>query len=167
MRDGGITKELLQDSASGWKEQYRSHVREIYMRYGITPNWEKEIFSLDDDVMKKGEEVFIDLYEKGLIYHEESIASYSPRLGSIIAEHEVEEREIEVKLFHITYFISGSDKEVVIMTTRPETLFADEALAVHPKDKRYKKILGKKALIPILNREIPIITDPRVDMNFR
>lgn len=155
------------DAMNALMQNYREYVRTLYTRYGISPDWEDEIWSLDERVMNQIDDCFRDLYEKGYIFYEESIAAYSPQLGSIIAESEIEEREVDAKLYSITYFISWSDKEVILMTTRPETLFGDVALAIHPKDKRYKKLIGKKALIPILNREIPIITDTRVDMNHR
>ena len=92
--------------------------------------------------------------------------NYSPALESVISDIEVEHREVEEKMYYINYFVSGSDKELLIATTRPETLLADQALAVHPKDKRYKKFIGRSVILPIVNREIPIIADEMVDMEF-
>ena len=94
------------------------------------------------------------------------MVNYSPGLESVISDIEVEYQEVTEKMYHINYFISGSDKELEIATTRPETLLADQAVAVHPKDKRYKKFIGKKVILPIVNKEIPIIADEMVDMEF-
>lgn len=94
------------------------------------------------------------------------MVNYSPELESVISDIEVEYEEVTEKMYYINYFISGSDKEVQIATTRPETLLADQAIAVHPKDKRYKKFIGKNVILPIVNKEIPIIADEMVDMEF-
>lgn len=94
------------------------------------------------------------------------MVNYSPALESVISDIEVDYQEIEEKMYYINYFVSGSDKELLVATTRPETLLADQAVAVHPKDKRYKKLIGKSVILPIVNREIPIIADEMVDMEF-
>jgi valyl-tRNA synthetase len=94
------------------------------------------------------------------------MVNYSPALESVISDIEVEHREVEEKMYYINYFVSGSDKELLVATTRPETLLADQAIAVHPKDKRYKKLIGRSVILPIVNREIPIIADTMVDMEF-
>ena len=94
------------------------------------------------------------------------MVNYSPTLESVISDIEVDYQEIEEKMYYINYFVSGSDKELLVATTRPETLLADQAVAVHPKDKRYKKLIGKSVILPIVNREIPIIADEMVDMEF-
>jgi valyl-tRNA synthetase len=94
------------------------------------------------------------------------MVNYSPALESVISDIEVEHIEVEEKMYYINYFVSGSDKELLIATTRPETLLGDQAIAVHPKDKRYKKLIGRSVILPIVNREIPIIADEMVDMEF-
>ncbi len=94
------------------------------------------------------------------------MVNYSPALDSVISDIEVEHREIEEKMYYINYFVSGTDNELIVATTRPETLLADLAVAVHPKDKRYKKMIGKSVILPIVNKEIPIIGDEMVDMEF-
>ena len=94
------------------------------------------------------------------------MVNYSPVLESVISDIEVEYEEVTEKMYYINYFVSGSDKELLIATTRPETLLGDQAIAVHPKDKRYKKLIGKSVILPIVNKEIPIIADEMVDMEF-
>lgn len=94
------------------------------------------------------------------------MVNYSPKLESVISDIEVEYEDVDEKMYYVNYFIASSDKELLVATTRPETILADQALAVNPKDKRYKKFIGKKAILPILNTEIPIIGDEMVDMNF-
>lgn len=94
------------------------------------------------------------------------MVNYSPVLESVISDIEVDYEEVEEKMYYINYFVSGSDNELLVATTRPETLLADQALAVHPKDKRYKKLIGRTVVLPIVNKEIPIIGDEMVDMEF-
>lgn len=94
------------------------------------------------------------------------MVNYSPALESVISDIEVEHIEVEEKMYYVNYFVAGSDNELLIATTRPETLLADQAVAVHPKDKRYKKLIGRSVILPIVNKEIPIIGDEMVDMEF-
>lgn len=94
------------------------------------------------------------------------MVNYSPKLESVISDIEVEMEEVTEKMYYVTYFVAGTDKELLIATTRPETMLGDQAVAVHPKDKRYKKLIGKNVILPIVNKEIPIIADEMVDMNF-
>jgi valyl-tRNA synthetase len=94
------------------------------------------------------------------------MVNYSPALESVISDIEVEHIEVEEKMYYVNYFVAGSDHELLIATTRPETLLADQAIAVHPKDKRYKKLIGRSVILPIVNKEIPIIGDDMVDMEF-
>ena len=110
---------------------------------GSSCDWSRERFTFDAPANKLVEHVFIDLYAKGLIYRGEYMVNYSPGLQSVISDLEVDMKEEESFMYYITYFVSGSDNEFTIATTRPETLLADMAVAVHPKDKRYKKMIGK------------------------
>ncbi len=131
-------------------------------------DWSKERFTFDEELNKRVNKAFVDLYKKGLIYRWEYMVNYSPWLQTVLSDAEVEYKEEKGKLYYITYFVSGSDSEVVVATTRPETMLWDVAVAVHPKDKRYKKLLksGKKLILPILNKEIPLVGDEMVDMDF-
>ncbi len=112
------------------------------------------------------EETFISLYNDGLIYRGDYMVNYSPALESVVSDIEVEYQEEEGKLYYITYFVSGSDRELTVATTRPETLLGDQAVAVHPQDREMKKLIGKSVIVPIVNREIPIIADEMVDREF-
>ncbi len=94
------------------------------------------------------------------------MVNYSPGIESVLSDIEVDHKEVDEKMYYINYFVSGSDRELLVATTRPETLLGDMAIAVHPKDKRYKKLIGKSVILPIVNREIPIIGDDSVDMEF-
>lgn len=149
-----------------WIDEYSGNIQNQMHKMGASIDWSKERFTFDDKANKLVEDVFIDLYNKGLIYRGEYMVNYSPALESVISDIEVEMEEIDEKMYYVTYFISGTDKELLIATTRPETMLADQAVAVHPKDKRYKKFIGKKVILPIVNKEIPIIGDESVDMEF-
>ncbi len=149
-----------------WIEEYSGNIQNQMRRMGASIDWEKERFTFDEKANKLVENVFVDLYKKGLIYRGEYMVNYSPGLESVISDIEVERQEVTEKMYYVNYFLSGSDKELMVATTRPETMLADQALAVHPKDKRYKKFIGKKVILPIVNTEIPIIGDEMVDMEF-
>lgn len=151
-----------------WKNKYGNTITTQMRQVWASADWSKERFTLDEWLSKTVTDAFVDLYNKGMIYKWEYMVNYSPALQTVISDQEVDYKEEKGKLYYITYFVSGSDNEVVIATTRPETLLGDEAVAVHPKDKRYKALLkgNKKLILPILNREIPLIADEMVDMEF-
>ncbi len=149
-----------------WKDKYASNINNQTRLMGASCDWSKERFTLDEGLSKNVQYAFVNLYNKGLLYRGEYMVNYSPALGSVISDIEVDYKEEEAKLYYITYFVSGSDNELVLATTRPETLLADQAVAVHPKDKRFKKLIGRKVILPIVNKEIDIIGDEMVDMNF-
>ncbi len=149
-----------------WKDEYASNINAQVKKMGASCDWSKERFTLDPGLNRNVEHVFVDLYNKGLLYRGEYMVNYSPVLGSVISDIEVDYKEEEGKMYYVTYFVSGSDNELVVATTRPETLLADQAVAVHPKDKRFKKLIGRSVILPIVNKEIPIIADEMVDMEF-
>ena len=160
-------KEFL-DECWEWKDKHAGIITDQFRKMWASCDWTKERFTLDDGLNKRVNKAFVDLYNKGLIYKGEYMVNYSPELQTVVSDQEVIHKEEKAKLYHITYFVAGSDNEVIIATTRPETLLGDVAVAVHPKDKRYKKLLkaGKKLVLPIVNKEIPIIADEMVDMEF-
>jgi len=129
-------------------------------RLGASCDWSRNIFSLDPKIVKIVYKTFKKLYEDGLVYRGKRIVNYCPRCGTNFSDLEVETREQEDNLYYLDYNL------VTVATTRPETIFADVAVCVNPKDKRYKHLLGKSAIIPLINREVPIISDPLVDPNF-
>lgn len=163
-----LWREKFVEKVWEWKQKYGNTIQSQIKRMGASCDWSKERFTLDEGLHKRVTKAFVDLYNKGLIYRWEYMVNYSPWLQTVLSDAEVEYKEENGKLYHITYFVSGSDSEIVIATTRPETLLWDVAVAVHPKDKRYKKFLKaeKKLILPILNKEIPIIADEMVDMEF-
>ncbi len=151
-----------------WTNEYWGQIQNQFRKMWTSCDWTKEKFTMDDDMNTKVTKAFVDLYNKWLIYKWEYMVNYDPVLDTVVSDQEVIYKEEKAKLYHITYFVSWSDNEVVVATTRPETMLWDVAVAVHPKDKRYKKLLkaGKKLILPIVNKEIPIVADEMVDMEF-
>ena len=151
-----------------WVGKYGGTIKSQIRRMWASCDWSKERFTLDPELNRRVNKAFVDLYNKGLIYKWEYMVNYSPWLQTVLSDAEVDYKEEKGKLYYITYFVSGSDSEIVIATTRPETLLWDVAVAVHPKDKRYKKLLkgNKKLILPIVNKEIPLIADEMVDPEF-
>lgn len=161
-----IGREAFIEACKEWVTEYGWHIQWQVGKMGASVDWSKERYTFDEKSNALVEDIFVDLYNKWLIYRGEYMVNYSPALDSVISDIEVEHREIEEKMYYINYFVSGTDNELIVATTRPETLLADLAVAVHPKDKRYKKMIGKSVILPIVNKEIPIIGDEMVDMEF-
>lgn len=162
----GLGRDKFLDEVWKWKDQYAANINNQVRKMGSSCDWTKERFTFDEKSNQLVEHIFMDLYKKDLIYRGEYMVNYSPGLQSVISDIEVDYVEEDAFMYYITYFVSGSDNEFTIATTRPETLLADQAVAVHPKDKRYKKMIGRKAVLPIANVEIPIIADDSVDREF-
>ena len=163
-----ISREEFFAQCMDWKKEYWDIIVNQIKKTGASADWSKMRFTLDEDLNENVRKAFVDLYNKGLIYKWEYMVNFDPVLNTVVSDQEVVYKEEQGHLYHITYFVSGSDNEIVIATTRPETLLWDVAVAVHPKDKRYKKLIkaGKKLILPIVNKEIPIIADEMVDMEF-
>ncbi len=163
-----IWREAFMKEAWAWKEEHANIITNQFRKMGASCDWSKEKFTLDDDLNKSVKKAFVDLYNKWLIYKWEYMVNYSPKLQTVLSDQEVIYKEEKWKLYYITYFVDWSDNEIIVATTRPETLLWDVAVAVNPKDKRYKKLLksGKKLILPILNKPIPLIWDEMVDMEF-
>ena len=163
-----LSREEFLDECWKWNTEYGGKIQDQFKKMWTSCDWSKEKFTLDDDMNEKVIKAFNILYERGLIYQGEYMVNYDPVLKTVISDQEVVHKEEQWKLYHITYFVAGSDNEVVVATTRPETMLWDVAVAVHPKDKRYKKLLkaGKKLILPIVNKEIPLIADEMCDMEF-
>lgn len=161
-----IGREAFMKECEDWVSEYGGNIQNQMRKMGSTVDWSSERYTFDEKSNKLVENIFIDLYNKWLIYRGEYMVNYSPALESVISDIEVEHIEIDEKMYYINYFVAWSDKELLIATTRPETLLADQAVAVHPKDKRYKKLIGRTVILPIVNKEIPIIADEMVDMEF-
>ena len=163
-----ISREEFLWECFDWTKKYGWEIQSQFRKMWASCDWSKEKFTMDPDMNEKVNKAFVDLYNKWLIYKGEYMVNYDPVLDTVVSDQEVIYREEKGKLYHITYFVSWSDNEIVVATTRPETLLWDVAVAVHPKDKRYKKLLkaGKKLILPIINKEIPLIADEMVDMEF-
>ncbi|MCT4643275.1 MAG: valine--tRNA ligase [Bacteriovoracaceae bacterium] len=147
-----------------WKEEYGGHIIEQVKKLGDSCDWDYFTFTMDDGPKEAVTKFFIDMYNEGLIYQDNYIINWDPKLQSAISDAEVEHKDIDGNFYHIKYKVKDSKKTLEIATTRPETLFGDTAVAVNPNDDRYEDLIGKKAIIPICNREVTIIADEHVDM---
>ena len=170
-----LTREQFLEYAWEWKEKYGGIILEQLKKLGASCDWDRTSFTMDPDYYDSVIEVFVDLYNKGLIYRGVRMVNWDPQAKTSLSDEEVIMKEVQQKLCYIKYPISPSDEalsvgeglgEVIIATVRPETIMADVAICVHPDDERYKHLHGKKVLIPLINREIPIITDEYVEMDF-
>ncbi|HJA43494.1 MAG TPA: valine--tRNA ligase [Candidatus Dorea stercoravium] len=149
-----------------WKEEYAGTIEGQLKKLGVSCDWDRERFTMDEGCSKAVEEVFISLYEKGYIYKGSRIINWCPVCKTSLSDAEVEHEEQDGHFWHIKYPIVGTDDYLEIATTRPETMLGDTAIAVHPDDERYKDIVGKKCLLPLTDREIPIVADYYVDKEF-
>ena len=148
-----------------WKEEKGGTITSQLRRLGASCDWDRERFTLDDGLSEAVQEVFVRLWEQGLIYRGPRLVNWSPGLQTAVSDLEVESNEETVKLYFFKYPVEGGE-HLPVATTRPETILGDTAVAVNPADKRYQHLIGKKAYVPMLNREIPIIADDYVDMEF-
>ena len=171
MRQEGVTKEQLGregflERAWAWKREYGGHILDQLKKLGSSCDWQRERFTLDEGCSRAVREVFVRFFEQGLIYRGERIVNWCPHCLSTISDIEVEYGEKDGFFWHINYPIVGTDDVLEIATTRPETLLGDTAVAVHPDDERYKHLIGKMVLLPIVNKQIPILADEYVEMDF-
>lgn len=149
-----------------WKRLYGSRIINQLKKIGSSCDWERERFTMDEGCSKAVREVFVNLYNKGLIYQGSRIINWCPHCITALSDAEVEHAEQAGHFWHIKYAVKGSDEFVVIATTRPETLFGDTAVAVNPDDARYSHLIGKTLILPLVGREIPVIADEYVDKDF-
>src|SRR5699024_9587306 len=161
-----LGREKFVDTVWEWKEEYADFIREQWGKLGLGLDYTRERFTLDDGLSNAVQEVFIKLYEKGLIYRGEYIINWDQATKTALADIEVIYEEVNGKFYHMRYPIKDSDETIEIATTRPETMLGDTAVAVHPEDERYKHLIGKKVVLPIVGREIDIVADDYVDMEF-
>ena len=171
MKEEGLTKEDLGregflERAWEWKRKYGGRIIEQLKKLGSSCDWERERFTLDEGCSQAVKEVFVNLYNKGLIYQGERIINWCPHCMTSISDAEVEYEEQAGHFWHLRYPLSDGSGEVILATTRPETMLGDTAVAVNPKDERYQKLIGKTVILPLVNREIPIVGDDYVDMEF-
>ena len=149
-----------------WKEKYGGIITQQARRLGASCDWERERFTLDNGLSRAVREAFVRLYEKGLIYRGAYLVNWSPGLQTAVSNLEVEYHEEEGTLYYFKYLIEDSEEFIPVATTRPETILGDTAVAVHPDDDRFRHLVGKRCIVPILDRSIPVITDGHVDREF-
>ncbi|MGX7098775.1 valine--tRNA ligase [Globicatella sanguinis] len=149
-----------------WKEEYAQTIRQQWGKMGVSVDYSRERFTLDEGLNKAVNRVFVELYKKGLIYRGEYIINWDPKAMTALSDIEVIHKDIEGAFYHINYPVVGSDEVLEIATTRPETMLGDTAVVVHPEDERYQHLIGKTVMLPLMNREIPIIADDYVDVEF-
>ncbi len=171
MRKEGITKDDLGregflERAWDWRDKFGRRIVSQLKKLGSSCDWERERFTLDEGCSKAVKEVFVRLYKKGLIYRGEKIINWCPHCLTSISDAEVEHEEHDGNFWHLRYFLTDGSGEIRLATTRPETLLGDTAVAVHPDDERYKDMIGKTVKLPLTDREIPIIADEYVEMDF-
>ena len=171
MAKEGLTKEDLGrdgflERAWAWKETYAGRIEQQLKKLGSSCDWERERFTLDEGCSKAVREVFVRLYEKGLIYRGERIINWCPHCKTSISDAEVEFEEKDAFFYHLRYPIEGTEEYLELATTRPETMLGDTAVAVHPDDERYKALVGKNVILPLVNKAIPVVADTYVEMDF-
>ena len=171
LRDQGITKsdisrEKFLDHAWEWTNEHGGLILNQLKRIGCSCDWTRTKFTLDDDLSESVIDTFIRLFDQGYLYRDKKIVNWDPEAKTTLSNEEVIYKEEETELYHLKYKIVGSNDYLSIATTRPETIFGDTAVAVNPNDKRYKKLKNKKLIVPIVNREIPIVFDDSVEIDF-
>ena len=171
LKDQGINpREMVREEwlkvAWAWKEEYAENIHEQWAKMGLSLDYDKERFTLDEGLSKAVRKVFVDLYNEGLIYRGERIINWDPVAMTALSNEEVIYKDDEGAFYHLKYMIEGEDNYLEVATTRPETLFGDTAVAVNPEDERYKKYIGKNVILPIVNKKIPVVADVHADPEF-
>ena len=161
-----LGREKFLEQTWDWKEEYASHIREQWAKMGISVDYRRERFTLDKGLSDAVKKVFVTLYEKGLIYRGEYIINWDPKAKTSLSDIEVIHKDVEGAFYHMNYPLADGSGFLEIATTRPETLLGDTAVAVHPDDERYQALIGKTVILPLMNREIPIIADEYVEQDF-
>ena len=162
-----ITREQFLERAWAWTKEYGGTIKKQQRRLGCSCDWDRDRFTMDEGLSEAVLEQFIQLYNKGLIYKGKKMINWCPSCHTTISDAEVEYEDEPSHLWHIRYQIAGEpDRYIIVATTRPETMLGDTAVAVHPDDERYKDLVGKKCILPIMNKEIPIIADEFVEKEF-
>jgi len=161
-----LTRDEFLAHAFDWKEKHGGIILEQLKKLGASCDWDRTKFTMDDDMSESVIKVFVDLHQKGLIYRGVRMVNWDPSAQTALSDEEVIHKEVNSKLYHIAYNIVDSNERITIATTRPETILGDSAICVNPNDERYTHLKGKKAIIPLVNRVIPIIFDEYVDMEF-
>ena len=171
LKDMGIDKyeygrEKFLEACWDWTHEYGGNIRDQWGKVGISVDYNKERFTLDEGLNRAVTKVFVDYYNEGIIYRGEKIINWDPQAQTALSNEEVLYKDVEGAFYHLKYMVEGSDEYLDVATTRPETLFGDTAVAVNPEDERYKHLIGKNVILPIVNKLIPIIGDEHADPEF-
>ena len=171
LREQGISRydlgrEKFVEEVWSWKEEYADHIREQWAKMGLSLDYSRERFTLDDGLSEAVRKVFVTMYNKNLIYRGEYIINWDPQARTALSDIEVIHKDIEGAFYHMSYPLADGSGVVEIATTRPETMLGDTAVAVHPEDERYQALIGKMVVLPLVNKEIPIIADDYVEREF-
>lgn len=171
LREDNITRydlgrEKFLEKTWEWKEEYAGHIRDQWAKLGLALDYSRERFTLDEGLSDAVKTVFVQLYEKGLIYRGERIINWDPAAKTALSDIEVIYKDVQGAFYHMKYPLADGSGYVEVATTRPETMLGDSGVAVHPKDERYQDLIGKTVILPIVGREIPIVADDYVDMEF-
>ena len=161
-----LSREEFMKHAWEWKEKHGGIILEQLKKLGASCDWERTKFTMDQDMSAAVIKVFVDLHQKGLVYRGVRMVNWDPAAQTALSDEEVIHKEVNSKLYHIAYEIEGTDEKLTVATTRPETILGDVAICVNPNDKRYQHLKGAQAIVPLINRKIPIIFDEYVDMEF-
>lgn len=161
-----LGREKFLEQTWAWKEEYAGHIRQQWAKMGISVDYSRERFTLDDGLSEAVKKVFVTLYEKDLLYRGEYIINWDPAAKTSLSDIEVIHKDVEGAFYHMKYPLADGSGYLEVATTRPETLLGDTAVAVHPDDERYQALIGKKVILPLVNREIPVIADEYVEQDF-
>jgi len=171
LKEEGLTRHALGrekflERVWKWREKYGNTIIRQLQRLGASCDWDRIRFTMDEGLSQAVREVFVRLYEKGLIYRGKYIINWCPRCQTALSDEEAQHKEVPGHLYYIKYAIEGTDQHVMIATTRPETMLGDTAIGYNPKDERYRHLKGKTAILPLLNRRLKIIEDDLIDPKF-
>jgi valyl-tRNA synthetase len=166
IKKSDLTRDEFMEHAWEWKEKHGGIILDQLKKLGASCDWERTSFTMDESYAESVKDVFIDLYKKGKIYRGVRMVNWDPSAKTALSDEEVIHKEVNSKLYNVRYQIEGTDQWLTVATTRPETILGDTAICVNPNDVRYVNLVGKKAIVPISNRAIPIIQDDYVDMEF-
>lgn len=166
IKKSDLTREEFLSHAWEWKEKYGGIILNQLHRLGASCDWDRTFFTMDEKNSDAVEDVFINYFRKGLVYRDYKMVNWDPTAQTTISNEEVIYRDVDAALYYVKYAIEGSDDHVTIATTRPETILGDTAICINPNDERYSHLKGKKAIVPLVNRAIPIIEDDYVDIEF-
>ncbi|NQX93281.1 MAG: class I tRNA ligase family protein, partial [Flavobacteriales bacterium] len=166
VKKSDLSREEFLEHAWEWTHKHGGIILDQLKKLGASCDWNRTRFTMDEKYYESVIDTFIDLYEKGLIYRGARMINWDPAALTALSDEEVIYKEVQGKLYHVRYQVEGTDEWLTIATTRPETILGDTAICIHPDDERYTHLHGKRAIVPMVNRSIPIIQDSYVDMEF-